>query len=256
MALVLAVDDEDDILEIIRVNLQLEGHEVVLAHDGPEALDKIKRRRPDLVLLDVMMPAMDGWDVLARLKSEPEYRDAADVPVLMLTARVGEEDRLRGGIEGAVRYLTKPFMPDLLCAEVARTLAGEEPEPVRRKQVQRESLAQLARLERGAGSGDTGTPGTVHPHLTRLERVPEPDAEPARVRAMRDKLGSLSPKQRHLLEVLQATPSVSQAASELEVSRSNVYASLRRIGRKLGTRSVPELLALVRDGDLLRNVSA
>ena len=76
------------------------------------------------------------------------------------------------------------------------------------------------------------------------------------MRAIREKLPELSPKQRQLLSVLRATPSVSQAAVELDVSRSNVYASLRRISRKLGTQSVPELLALVREGDLLRDISA
>ena len=71
------------------------------------------------------------------------------------------------------------------------------------------------------------------------------------MRAVRERIGTLSPKQRELLDMLNTTSSVSQAASDLQVSRSNVYASLRRISRKLGTRSVRELLALVREGDLL-----
>src|SRR5258708_11536686 len=99
MALVLAVDDEDDILEIIRVNLELEGHRVVLAHDGHEALAQASQHHPDLVLLDVMMPGMDGWEVLSRLKSDatPEM---SDVPVLMLTARAADQDRRRRGVAG------------------------------------------------------------------------------------------------------------------------------------------------------------
>ena len=246
MATVLAVDDEPDILEIVKVNLELDGHEVVLARSGAEALELVRRQPPDLVLLDIMMPGIDGWDVLARLKSDPDLK-AATVPVVMLTARTADDDRVRGGIEGAICYLTKPFLPNELCDEVNRALQGE-PEPVRRKQVQQESLAQLARMEKGASAERDGD---VHPHLTRFERVPEPQAEPPHMRAVREHVGTLSPKQRELLEVLHSTASVSQAASDLRVSRSNVYASLRRISRKLGTRSVRELLALVREGDLL-----
>jgi DNA-binding response OmpR family regulator len=249
MALVLAVDDEDDILEIIRVNLELEGHRVVLARNGHEALAQASEHHPDVVLLDVMMPGMDGWEVLTRLKADTKP-EMSEVPVLMLTARAADEDRVRGGIEGAIRYLTKPFLPDVLVGEVAAALLGD-PEPVKRRAAQKEALSQLARIEKGSPAADT----SVRPHLTRLERTPEPEVEPARVRAIREKLTELSEKQRRLLAVLRATPSVSQAAGELDVSRSNVYASLRRISRKLGTQSVPELLALVREGDLLRDVS-
>ena len=245
MATVLAVDDEPDILEIVKINLELDGHEVVLARSGAEALELVRRQPPDLVLLDIMMPGIDGWDVLARLKRDADLK-ATNVPVVMLTARTAADDRVRGGIEGAICYLTKPFLPSELCAEVNRALEGE-PEPVRRKQVQQESLAELARMEKGAAPRDD----RVRPHLTRLERVPEPQVEPPHMRAVRERIGTLSQKQRELLEVLHATASVSQAASDLRVSRSNVYASLRRISRKLGTRSVSELLALVREGDLL-----
>jgi two-component system, OmpR family, response regulator VicR len=245
MATVLAVDDEPDILEIVKVNLELDGHEVVLARSGAEAIELVRQHPPDLVLLDIMMPGIDGWDVLARLKGDPDLK-ATNVPVLMLTALTGDDDRVRGGIEGAICYVTKPFLPNELCAEVNRALRGE-PEPVRRKQVQQESLAELARMEKGASSPDD----RVHPHLTRLERAPGPRGEPPHMRAVRERIGTLSPKQRELLEVLHATASVSQAASDLRVSRSNVYASLRRISRKLETRSVRELLALVREGDLL-----
>ena len=246
MATVLAVDDDDDILEIIRVNLELEGHEVLLARSGAEALELVRRQPPDLVLLDIMMPGIDGWDVLARLKSDHEL-GATTVPVLMLTALTADDDRVRGGIEGAICYLTKPFHPSVLCAEVNRVLEGD-PEPVRRKQVQQESLAALARMEKGAAA----TRDAVHPRLTRLERVREPQAQPPHLRVVRERMGALSPKQRELLEALHGSASVSQAAADLRVSRSNVYASLRRISRKLGTRSVGELLALIREGELLR----
>jgi DNA-binding response OmpR family regulator len=217
-----------------------------MARSGDEALELVRNGPPDLVLLDIMMPGMDGWDVLARLKGDAEL-GASTVPVVMLTARTADEDRVRGGIEGAVRYLTKPFLPSELCTEVARVLEGE-PEPVRRKRVQQESLAELARMEKGASAPRTEA---VRPHLTRFERPREPDAENPHMRAVRERIGLLSPKQRELLDVLHASTSVSQAATDLRVSRSNVYASLRRISRKLGTRSVGELLALIREGNLL-----
>src|SRR5438105_13404911 len=101
MATVLAVDDHPDILELIRVNLELAGHRVVVARSGPEGLRLACHERPDLVLLDVMMPGMDGWTVLEHLKSEPAV---ADVPVVLLTARTADTDRVRGGIERAIRY--------------------------------------------------------------------------------------------------------------------------------------------------------
>jgi DNA-binding response OmpR family regulator len=246
MATVLAVDDEPDILEIVKVNLQIEGHTVVVARSGAEALELVRQQVPDLVLLDIMMPGLDGWEVLAQLKHDRAL-NAGSVPVVMLTALTGDEDRVRGGIEGAVQYLTKPFVPADLCAEVQRVLDGD-PEPVRRRQVQREALAELARMEKGAS---TAADDHAHPHLTRLEHTPERHAEPPMLRTARERLVGLSPKQRELLDVLRVSPSVSQAAADLQVSRSNVYASLRRISRKLGTRSVGELLLLVREGDLL-----
>src|SRR4029079_3026351 len=99
MATVLAVDDEPDILEIVKVNLELEGHTVLVARSGAEAIELVRRTVPDLVLLDIMMPGTDGWDVLARRKRDPELH-ATTVPVVMLTALSAADDRLRGGIEG------------------------------------------------------------------------------------------------------------------------------------------------------------
>ncbi|MBV9412617.1 MAG: hypothetical protein JO148_13545, partial [Acidimicrobiia bacterium] len=176
------------------------------------------------------------------------------IPVLMLTARAADEDRIRGGIEGAIRYLTKPFSPRDLCAEVAAALEGE-PEPVKRRKVQKESLAQLARLEKRSSPGTrrrSDDAASVSPHVTRLEHVPAGETDNYQIRSVRDRLEQLSPKQLELLRALEGSDTVSQAASDLGVSRSNVYASLRRISRKLGVRSVPELLAIVRTGELFR----
>jgi CheY-like chemotaxis protein len=245
MALVLAVDDEADILELIKVNLELDGHEVLTAASGDEALAKLGEAHPEVILLDVMMPGTDGWTVLTRIKAETDL-EISTIPVLMLTARTGQEDRIRGGIEGAIRYLTKPFDPDSLRAEVRDALDGA-PEPMRRRKAQQEALEHLARVERGGTAGPASGP---RPHLTRLEHTPEPKADPPAVRDANQHTAELSTKQRELLQAIAAASSVSAAAEALDVSRSNVYASLRRIGRKLGTRSVPELLDLVRSGQL------
>src|SRR5947209_16401320 len=256
MATVLAVDDEEDILTIIRHNLEREGHRVLTAPNGDRALELVRDEKPDVVVLDVMMPGTDGWGVLNLIKAERE--ELAAIPVLMLTARAADEDRIRGGIEGAIRYLTKPFSPRDLCNEVRAALEGE-PEPVKRRKVQRESLTQLARLEKRSSQGprrraDDDVAGG--PHVTRLEHVPAAESDNYQIRSVRERLDQLSPKQLELLHALEGSDTVSQAASDLGVSRSNVYASLRRISRKLDVRSVPELLAIVRTGELFRSFPA
>ena len=253
MATVLAVDDEEDILTIIRHNLEREGHQVLTAPNGDRAIEIVRDEKPDVVVLDVMMPGTDGWGVLNMIKAERD--ELASIPVLMLTARATDEDRIRGGIEGAIRYLTKPFSPRDLCSEVAAALEGE-PEPLKRRKVQKESLSQLARLEKKTSPASSrrrsDDSSAVSPHVTRLEHVPTADSDNYQIRSVRDRLDQLSPKQLELLRALEGSDTVSQAATDLGVSRSNVYASLRRISRKLGVRSVPELLAIVRTGELFR----
>src|SRR3982751_6587933 len=173
MATVLAVDDEEDILTIIRHNLEREGHRVLTAPDGDRALEIVREENPDVVVLDVMMPGTDGWGVLNMIKAERD--ELASIPVLMLTARSADEDRIRGGIEGAIRYLTKPFSPRALCDEVAQALEGE-PEPIKRRKVQKESLSQLAKLEKRTSQGTRRKPAeetnAAAPRVTRLEHVP------------------------------------------------------------------------------------
>src|SRR4030088_2929151 len=94
MARVLVVDDEEGIRVLCRVNLELEGYEVLEAADGPTALELSRSKRPDLIFLDIMMPGMDGWEVLNELKADPE---TTAIPVVMLTARTSEADQIRGG---------------------------------------------------------------------------------------------------------------------------------------------------------------
>jgi DNA-binding response OmpR family regulator len=246
-ATVLVIEDEPDIRDLVRINLEMDGHRVILAADGAEGLAAIHRERPDVVLLDVMLPEMDGWEVLTRLKAADDEL-LSSVPVLMLTARTDPMDRLRGGIEGAIRYLTKPFSPSKLREEVRDALGGA-PEPVRRRQAQQDALAELARRERG-GSGEVDT-DVARPHLTRLEPARVAPSRPQPAPAFPPgQLNSLSAKQRQLLEAVASSTTVSQAADRLDVSRSNVYASLRRIARKLGVRTVTELVNLARAGGL------
>ncbi len=102
---ILVVDDEQHIINIIRMNLELEDHLVSEAHDGIAALDAIRTQLPDLVLLDVMMPGLDGFETLRML------REFSDIPVIMLTAKGEENDKVYGLELGADDYITKPFGP-------------------------------------------------------------------------------------------------------------------------------------------------
>ena len=113
---VLVVEDEDDVRRLVRVLLERAGHTVVEAADGLEALRRLEDDAPDLVVLDVAMPELDGWQTLERI------RDLSDVPVLMLTARAGELDQVRGLRGGADDYVTKPFGRQELLARVEALL--------------------------------------------------------------------------------------------------------------------------------------
>ena len=116
----LVVDDDDVIRQLITVNLELEGFDVVPAVDGQDALDKVKDVQPDVVTLDVMMPRVDGWEAAARLREDPE---TAHIKVILLSARAQESDIQRGERIGVDAYLTKPFDPDELI-DVVRRLVG------------------------------------------------------------------------------------------------------------------------------------
>lgn len=116
---ILAVDDDPVIQRLLRVNLEMEDYEVAVASDGVEALEQVRAFRPDLVLLDVMMPVKDGWQVCVEMKGDP---DLAEIPVVFLSARAQEADVERGAHLGADAYVTKPFDPLELLALVARLL--------------------------------------------------------------------------------------------------------------------------------------
>jgi DNA-binding response OmpR family regulator len=119
MKKVLAVDDQPQIVRLIQVNLQKAAFEVIPAYDGEEALQKLQEHRPDLVILDVIMPKRDGFDVLRTIKADPE---TAHTPVIMLTVKAQDADIFEGLKEGAELYLPKPFHPNELVALVRRVL--------------------------------------------------------------------------------------------------------------------------------------
>ena len=141
---VLVIDDEDPIRLLCRVNLEAEGMEVLEAADGPGGLEAARAEKPDVILLDVMMPGLDGWRVAEQLLDDPK---TGDIPIIFLTARAEFRDRARGLDIGGVDYVTKPFNPIELAPLVndllARVARGE------RDELRREKLNELrALLER------------------------------------------------------------------------------------------------------------
>jgi two-component system alkaline phosphatase synthesis response regulator PhoP/two-component system response regulator VicR len=114
---ILVCDDERHIVRLIQVNLERQGYTVTTAFDGKEGLEKIRAEKPDLVVLDVMMPYMDGFEVLKTIRREPETEN---LPVIMLTAKAQDKDVFEGYHYGADMYLTKPFNPMELVTFVKR----------------------------------------------------------------------------------------------------------------------------------------
>lgn len=127
---VLVVDDEPRIIDFIRMNLEFEGFRVVDAATGYEALERLKEDLPDLILLDVMMPKMDGFETLKHI------REVSNVPVIMLTVRQEEGDRIRGLDLGADDYITKPFSPRELLSRIKALLRRSfMPSPTRKTRI-------------------------------------------------------------------------------------------------------------------------
>jgi DNA-binding response OmpR family regulator len=116
---ILVVDDEPGVVEIVRVNLEWEGYDICEAFDGQEGWDKVRSEKPDLVILDVMMPQMSGLELLDRIKADSHI---CGVPVIMLTVRAKDMDVIQALEKGAVEYLTKPFDPLNLVRVVKKIL--------------------------------------------------------------------------------------------------------------------------------------
>lgn len=120
---ILVVDDEPDVVMILRTALQTEGYEVVTASNGPDALEEAAESAPDLMVLDVMMPGMSGFEVLKELKAEPK---TSQIPVIMLTG-VSEREKIQDALSSGIDYyLIKPFEFDDLMEKIARALEGFE----------------------------------------------------------------------------------------------------------------------------------
>lgn len=119
-ATILVVDDDPVIVQLLQVNFEMEGFDVICAADGQEGVDRTRADRPDVVVSDVMMPRMSGLELVAALKSDP---DTASIPVLLLTAKAQQADVVSGLEHGADDYVTKPFEPLELVDRVNRLLA-------------------------------------------------------------------------------------------------------------------------------------
>jgi two-component system response regulator RpaA len=123
MARLLVIDDEPDVRWLLRLSLERVGHEVLLAEDGLRGVAMAQRQRPDLILLDLMMPVMDGYGVLDVLRKDDR---TANVPILMLTAKALDDDQRRCEEAGATMFLTKPFEPEDLAGTIEDLLGRDQ----------------------------------------------------------------------------------------------------------------------------------
>ena len=112
---ILVVDDEAILVDMVRMRLEANDFEVISAGDGQAGLEKAKKEKPDLIILDLMMPKMDGYKVCALLKKDARY---SKIPILIFTAKAQEEDRKMGEEVGADAYITKPFDPETLLSKI------------------------------------------------------------------------------------------------------------------------------------------
>jgi two-component system alkaline phosphatase synthesis response regulator PhoP len=140
---ILVVDDEEDIVQILRYNLQKEGYDVTTALNGAEALSLAQQEQFDLVLLDVMMPEIDGFEVCRRLRATPTY---SSTPIMFLTARAGEIDQILGLELGADDYIQKPISPRVLVARV-KTVLRRSSEAIRTETIVMPEVLKVGDLE-------------------------------------------------------------------------------------------------------------
>ena len=137
---VLLIDDEPDVLLLCRVNLEFAGHEVLEAEDGEHGYDVANERHPDVIVLDVMLPNKDGFQILEELHQNPT---TSQTPVVLLTAKTQSTDRLRGYRAGADEYVTKPFSPTTLCKTVETVAHMSPKERMRRREAEVAALAEF-----------------------------------------------------------------------------------------------------------------
>jgi two-component system alkaline phosphatase synthesis response regulator PhoP len=201
---ILIVDDDREIVRLLRASLEQAGYQVFVAYDGETALHMLRRERPDLLVLDLMLPDRDGWDVTRVMRADASL---ADTPILMLTARVEHHDRIVGLELGADDYVTKPFHPGELIARIRAVLRRAQRRPVAPRVIQAgelmidvdahrvdvrgqavhltptefgllqalaehcgHALTRLEMIERGLGYSYEGMERTVDSHIRHLRR--------------------------------------------------------------------------------------
>jgi len=120
---ILLVDDEKDLVEMVKMRLEASGYEVIPAYDGQEGLEKARRENPDLIILDIMLPKMDGYKVCRMLKFDEKYKK---IPIIMFSARAQESDQLTGREVGADGYIVKPFEPAVLLNKIQEFLGKDQ----------------------------------------------------------------------------------------------------------------------------------
>ena len=117
---ILVVDDEEDIVKLVKMYLEYHHYEVITANDGQEGLEKVKTEKPDLIVLDLMLPKMNGYKVCGLLKKDTRY---AKIPVVMFTAKAQEKDVKLAEEVGANAYITKPFKPEVLLSKIEELIS-------------------------------------------------------------------------------------------------------------------------------------
>ncbi|HEX2196302.1 MAG TPA: response regulator [Actinomycetota bacterium] len=136
---VLVADDEPALRKLLKTNMELEGYETLEASNGAEVLECVERDNPDIILLDIMMPVMDGWEVMTALAANPEYEQK----VILVSAKASDDAQLQGWELGADEYITKPFDLDALLERVREVAARTEAESEKRRA---EAISELQNL--------------------------------------------------------------------------------------------------------------
>ena len=116
---ILLVDDEPQMVDMLKIRLEASGYEIITAHDGQEGLEKARKEKPDLMILDLMLPKIDGYKVCGLLKKDVRF---AKIPIIIFTARAQQEDMTLGKEMGADAYITKPFDAQVLLAKIAELI--------------------------------------------------------------------------------------------------------------------------------------
>lgn len=119
---ILVVDDEPQLVEVVKMRLEANGYQIITAYDGQEALEKARKERPDLIILDLMLPKVDGYKVCRMLKFDEKYKN---IPVILFSARAQDSDQKLGLEVGADAYIIKPFEPVALLAKIKELIKGD-----------------------------------------------------------------------------------------------------------------------------------